>query len=121
MTLKDYNDIGLYDKTGSTCYVSVDGAKAEKSKIKKCSDGYAVGYYSYATEDGIELFMPVNNDYILNMKGFSIKPYHTVEYNASYQSLSSNSAHRYTDNRGSHSDWFCGNTDFLQHRINMDF
>lgn len=121
VTLKDYNDIGLYDKTGSTCYVSVDGAKAEKSKIKKCSDGYAVGYYSYATEDGIELFMPVNNDYILNMKGFSIKPYHTVEYNALYQSLSSNSAHRYTDNRGSHSDWFCGNTDFLQRRINMDF
>ena len=119
VTFKDYNDIGLYNSSGSKNYVSVDGAKGIKSKIKNCCDGFAVGYYSYATEEGMELFMPVNQKYILNMKGFSLKPYHTVSYNAFYQSVSANSDHRYKDKRGDFSDWFCGNTDFLQRSVNM--
>lgn len=121
ISFKDYNDIGLFNSSGNTCYVSVKGAKAVKSEVKKCSDGFAVGYYSYATEDGLELFMPVNQKFILNMKGFSIKPYHTVNYHVYYQSVSSNSSHVLKDERANFDDWFCGNTDFKQIGVNMNF
>ena len=121
VTFKDYNDIGLYNSKGNTCFVSVKGEKAVKSEIKKCSDGFAVGYYSYATEEGMELFMPVNRKYILNMKGFSVKPYHTVNYSAFYQAVGPNSKNLYRSDRGHDSDWFCGNTDFNQIGLNMNY
>ena len=119
VTMKDYNDIGLYTNDGKTNLVSVSGAKAVKSDIKRCAPGFAVGYYSYATEEKMELFMPVNQKYILNMKGFSIKPKHDVWYSAFYQSVSANSKYIIRDNRGHFDDWYCGNTDFLQRGVNM--
>ena len=100
---------------------SVTGAKAKKSVINSCKGGYAVVYYSYATEEGMELFMPVNKNYVLNMKSCSLKPKHTVSYNAFYQSFSSNSKQRIRDNRGSFSDWFFMNSDFRQADLNMNF
>ena len=121
VTFKDYNDIGLFNSKGNTCFVSVKGEKAVKSEIKKCSDGFAVGYYSYATEEGMELFMPVNQKYILNMKGFSVKLYHTVNYSAFYQAVGPNSKNIYRSDRGHDSDWFCGNTDFNQTGLNMNY
>ena len=121
VTFKDYNDIGLYNSKGNTCFVSVKGEKAVKSEIKKCSDGFAVGYYSYATEEGMELFMPVNRKYILNMKGFSVKLYHTVNYSAFYQAVGPNSKNLYRADRGHDDDWFCGNTDFNQIGLNMNY
>ena len=121
VTFKDYNDIGLFNSKGDTCFVSVKGEKAVKSEIKKCSDGFAVGYYSYATEEGMELFMPVNRKYILNMKGFSVKPYHTVNYSAFYQAVGPNSKNLYRADRGHDDDWFCGNTDFNQIGLNMNY
>lgn len=69
----------------------------------------------------MELFMPINQKYILNMKGYSIKPKHTVHYSAFYQSVSANSKLRFRDDRGHFSDWYCGNTDFLQRGLNMNF
>ena len=121
VTCKDYNDIGLYTNDGKTNLVSVKGAKGVKSEIKKCEKGFAVGYYSYATEEGLELFMPVNRKYILNMMSYSIKPKHTVSYNAFYQSVSPNSAHRIRVSKGSFSDWYFMNSDFLQRGLNMNF
>ena len=121
VTFKDYNDIGLFNSKGDTCFVSVKGEKAVKSEIKKCSDGFAVGYYSYATEEGMELFMPVNRKYILNMKGFSVKLYHTVNYSAFYQAVGPNSKNLYRADRGHDDDWFCGNTDFNQIGLNMNY
>ena len=121
ITFKDYNDIGLFNANGTKNLISVKGEKLVKSEIKRCCDGYAVGYYSYATEEGMEVFTPVNQRYILNMKGFSVKIKHTVSYSAFYQSMSSNSDHRFRDNRGYFSDWFCGNTDFLQRGVNMNY
>ena len=78
VSLKDYNDIELLDESGCEKLVSVSGAKACKSTVNSCADGIAVGYYSYATEEKMELFVPVNRKYTLNMKGYSIKPYHTA-------------------------------------------
>ena len=121
VTFKDYNDIGLFTNDGKKNLVSVAGAKAVKSEIKRCLPGYAVGYYSYATEEGMELFVPVNQRYILNMMSYSIKPKHTVSYNAFYQSVSPNSAHRIRADKGSFSDWYFMNSDFLQRGVNMNF
>lgn len=121
VTCKDYNDIGLYTNDGKTNLVSVKGAKGVKSEIKKCEKGFAVGYYSYATEEGLELFMPVNRKYILNMMSYSVKPKHTVSYSAFYQSVSSNCAHRIRVPKGSFSDWYFMNSDFLQRGLNMNF
>ncbi len=121
VSFKDYNDIGLYNSNGKKNLVSVAGAKAEKSVIKNCLDGYAVGYYSYMTEEKMELFMPAGQSYILNMMGFSIKPKHDVWFTAVYQYVSSNSKHRIQDGRGHFSDWYCMNTKFLQRGLNMNF
>ena len=121
VTCKDYNDIGLYTNDGKTNLVSVKGAKGVKSEIKKCEKGFAVGYYSYATEEGLELFMPVNRKYILNMMSYSVKPKHTVSYSAFYQSVSPNSDCRFRDGRGNFSDWYFMNSDFLQRGLNMNY
>ena len=121
VTFKDYNDIGLYSENGKTNFVSVKGAKGVKSEVKKCAKGFAVGYYSYATEEGMELFMPVNRKYILNMMSYSVKPKHTVTYSAFYQSVSSNSDCRFRDGRGNFSDWYFMNSDFLQRGVNMNY
>ena len=121
VTCKDYNDIGLYTNDGKTNLVSVKGAKGVKSEIKKCEKGFAVGYYSYATEEGLELFMPVNRKYILNMMSYSVKPKHTVSYSAFYQSVSPNSDCRFRDGRGNFSDWYFMNSDFLQRGVNMNY
>ena len=121
ITMKDYNDIGLYTADGKTNLVSVKGAKAESSVVNNCKEGYAVGYYSYATEEKMELFVPVNKKYILNMMSYSIKPKHTVSYSAFYQSVSSNTEHRFRDDRGHFSDWYFMNSDFLQRGVNMNY
>ena len=121
VSFKDYNDIDLFTHDGKKNLVSVAGAKAVKSEIKRCLPGYAVGYYSYAAEEGMELFVPVNQRYILNMMSYSIKPKHTVSYNAFYQSVSPNSAHRIRADKGSFSDWYFMNSDFLQRGVNMNF
>jgi hypothetical protein len=121
VSFKDYNDIGLYSSDAKTKFVSVSGKKVERSVINQCAPGFAVGYYSYATEEKMELFMPVNQQYILNMKGYSIKPKHDVWYKAFYQSVGPNSSRRIKDARGSFSDWFFMNTKFLQKSIDMRF
>ena len=121
VSFKDFNDIGLYSSDAKTKFVSVSGKKVERSVINQCAPGFAVGYYSYATEEKMELFMPVNQQYILNMKGYSIKPKHDVWYNAVYQSVGPNSSYRIKEARGSFSDWFFMNTKFLQKSINMNF
>ena len=121
VTMKDYNDIGLYNNNGKHNFISVKGAKGVKSEIKYCEKGFAAGYYSYATEEGMELFMPVNQKYILNMMSYSIKPKHTVSYSAFYQSVSPNSDCRFRDGRGNFSDWYFMNSDFLQRGVNMNY
>ena len=84
-----YNDIGLrLDSKKGTRVISIDGHYVGKSDIDSCKDGYAAAYYSYATEEKMELFMPVGRTYNISMKSYSKKPYHRCEYWAYYEYFS---------------------------------
>ena len=81
-----YNDIGLrLDSKKGQRVISIDGHYVGKSDIASCNGGYAAGYYSYATEEKMELFMPVGRTYNISMKSYSKKPYHRCEYWAYYE------------------------------------
>ena len=81
-----YNDIGLRlnSKKGERV-INIDGHYVGKSDIRSCDEGYAAAYYSYATEEKMELFMPVGRKYNISMKSYSKKPYHRCEYWAYYE------------------------------------
>ena len=73
-----FNDIKIGDA------VDVEGSRIGKSKLVTCKPGYAVRYYSYATEVKMELFCNVADSYNFKMRSYSKKPYHHVEYWAYY-------------------------------------
>lgn len=89
-----YNDIGLRleSKKGERV-INIEGHVFGKSDVKSCNKGYAAGYYSYVTEEKMDLFMPINRKYNISMKSYSKKPYHRCEYWAYYEFLA-------LDNRG---------------------
>ena len=90
-----FNDLGLrLESKNGTRVVNVEGHLLGKSDIKQCDSEYAVGYYSYITEEKMELFMPINRKYNISMKSYSKKPRHRCEYWAYYQFNA-------LDNRGS--------------------
>ena len=95
MSFFGFNDLGLRigSKKGQRV-VNVEGHILGKSDILDCENKYAVGYYSYVTEEKMELFMPVGGTYNISMKSYSKKPRHRCEYWAYYQFIS-------PDNRGS--------------------
>jgi hypothetical protein len=81
-----YNDIGLRLESKKGTRVSkIDGHYVGKSDIGDCNLCYAAGYYSYATEEKMELFMPIYRKYNISMKSYSKKPYHRCEYWAYYE------------------------------------
>ena len=81
-----YNDIGLRlnSKKGKRV-ININGHVFGKSDVESCDGGYAAGYYSYATEEKMDIFMPVNKKYNISMKSYSKKPYHRCEYWAYYE------------------------------------
>ena len=89
-----FNDLGLrLDSKKGRRVVNVEGHVLGKSDIEDCEKEYAVGYYSYVTEEKMELFMPIGRKYNISMKSYSKKPRHRCEYWAYYQFIS-------LDNRG---------------------
>ena len=89
-----FNDLGLrLDSKKGRRVVNVEGHILGKSDVEDCEQGYAVGYYSYVTEEKMELFMPIGRKYNISMKSYSKKPRHRCEYWAYYQFIS-------LDNRG---------------------
>ena len=81
-----FNDLGLrLDSKKGRRVVNVEGHVFGKSDIEDCEKEYAVGYYSYVTEEKMELFMPIGRKYNISMKSYSKKPRHRVEYWAYYQ------------------------------------
>lgn len=81
-----YNDIGLrLDSKNGTRVINIEGHYVGKSDIHDCYKGYAAGYYSYITEEKMEVFMPINKKYNISMKSYSKKPYHRCEYWAYYE------------------------------------
>jgi len=84
-----YNDIGLrLDSKKGKRVIDIDGHYLGKSDIDSCKAGYAAGYYSYVSEEKMELFMPVGRTYNISMKSYSKKPYHRCEYWAYYEFFS---------------------------------
>ena len=86
----DVNSIMNKIKSGdilSTSYiVNVAGHTLGRSDVTHCEPGCAVGYYSYVTEEKMELFLPINHKYKLSMKCYSKKPIdHRIEYTAYYR------------------------------------
>ena len=80
-----FNDLGLrLDSSKGQRIVNVEGHLVGKSDIKECSPDCAVGYYSYITEEKMELYFPVGRKYNISMKSYSKKPRHRVEYWADY-------------------------------------
>lgn len=81
-----YNDIGLrLDSKKGRRVINIDGHYVGKSDIDSCDAGYAAAYYSYVTEEKMELFMPIGRTYNISMKSYSKKPYHRCEYWAYYE------------------------------------
>ena len=81
-----FNDLGLrLDSKKGRRVVNVEGHLFGKRDIEDCEKEYAVGYYSYVTEEKMELFMPIGRKYNISMKSYSKKPRHRVEYWAYYQ------------------------------------
>lgn len=94
MSFFGFNDLGLrLDSKKGRRVVNVEGHVLGKSDIEDCENKYAVGYYSYVTEEKMELFMPVGAKYNISMKSYSKKPRHRCEYWAYYQFIA-------LDNRG---------------------
>ena len=81
-----YNDLGLRlnNKNGKRV-INIEGHYLGKSDVLSCNKGYAAAYYSYATEEKMEIFMPVGRTYNISMKSYSKKPYHRCEYWAYYE------------------------------------
>ena len=82
-----YNDVKIYEPNGSKV-VDVEGFVFGKSEVRKCSDNFAAGYYSYATEEKMELYLPVNNEYKVSFKSYSKKLRHLVTYDTYCQYIS---------------------------------
>ena len=79
-----YNSVQVEDEAKKTV-VDVDGHVFGKSDVRKCESKYAVGYYSYITEEKMELYLPVNNKYKVSFKSYSKKLRHLVKYNTFIQ------------------------------------
>ena len=74
-----YNDLKL--EQGDAVRVSVSGKLIGKSSVLQCDGGYAAGYYSYLTEEKMELFFPVDTEYKLTAKSYSKKFYlHDINF-----------------------------------------
>ena len=121
MSFKDFNDVGLYenDGKGAKKVVQLDGTKFGWSTIKQCDDGYAIGYYSYDIEEKVELFAPVNHNYIVNMQSFSKKPWHDVTFFANYYFIGPNKDGRQRLSINSYSDTVAFDSDFVQKGANF--
>ena len=122
-----FNDIGLHLDTGhgTKRVVSVDGHVKGRSDVKQCNAGYAVGYYSYTTEEKMELFIPIKTKFIINMKSFSAKPLHKVSYESKLTLLGTRSDGRiYTKNSwvvATYSAYVALNSDQVQRGINLNY
>ena len=87
MSFKGFNDCGLYE--GNSRKINVTGKVVGRSDIDNMGGRYAAGYYSYVTEEKMEIFFPLGT-YKITMKDFSKKPYHTMSYQAYRQYISVN-------------------------------
>lgn len=73
-------------KAESNIKVNMEGFLIGPSKVHRCDAGYAVGYYSYATGEKVELFFNVDEVFAMEYESFSKKMWeHKVTYDLYYQ------------------------------------
>lgn len=109
MSFDGMNDLGL--RVNGTKHVDVSGTVLGKSTVVQCDKGYAVGYYSYITEEDMELFMPAEVQYNISMKDYSKKPYHEFSYTAYYQYISPHAEGKMKSQKDHFEDWAMFNSD----------
>jgi hypothetical protein len=81
-----FNDLKLHKESiDGDVAVNIEGHVLGRSDMKHCETGYAAGYYSYVSEEKMELFFPVDVKYGLAMKSYSKKVSHVIEYRLCYQ------------------------------------
>ena len=115
MSFFGYNDVQVKDANGKQ-RVNVEGHLLGKSDIRQCDQGFAAGYYSYATEEKMELFFPVNGSYKVSFKSYSKKIRHLVTYNTYCQYITAMSKKQNLPS-GSEKVWF--NSDRVDKTINV--
>jgi hypothetical protein len=83
-----FNDVQVYDvNNNNNKVVDVSGHVLGKSDVLKCDPGYAVGYYSYITEEKMELYLPLNKKLNVSFKSYSKKLHHDVNYKTVLQNI----------------------------------
>ena len=102
MSFTGFNDCGLYK--GNEREINITGKILGRSDIDNMGGRYAAGYYSYATEEKMEIFFPLGT-YKITMKDYSKKPYHTMSYKAYRQYISVNDNGETKHMVDSFSDW----------------
>lgn len=116
-----YNDVQVYDLSGNKV-VDVSGHVFGKSDVKSCNPNIAVGYYSYITEEKMELYLPVNTKYKVSFKSYSKKLRHSVIYETAVQYVTAHNTTATNDGNsklpsGSTHAWF--NSDRVDIHINV--
>ncbi len=80
MVLDGFNDLKIYEE--NTLIADIEGYVWGKSEVHKYTSHIAMGYYSYTTEERIEVFLPVDRPFSINYKDYSKKFYHQYTFNA---------------------------------------
>ena len=124
MSFINFNDLSLYvlQGGGTRRVVKLSGYVGLDSDIDQCDDGYALGYYVYMTEERAEIFMPVEQDYVINFKNFSMKTGYKTVFGARYICVGSNEMHleRFTrEGCWNNSENF--NSELMQRTVNYHF
>ncbi len=102
MSFTGFNDCGLY--LDDQRKINVTGTLLGRSDVDNMDGRFAAGYYSYATEEKMEIFFPLGK-YKITMKDFSKKPYHTMSYAAYRQYISVNEKGETKHQVDSFNDW----------------
>lgn len=79
-----YNDLAVRNSKGLKL-VDIEGYVLGRSDVKQCDQRFACGYYSYITEEKMELYLPINEDYKVSFKSYSKKLRHKVSYDVTVQ------------------------------------
>ena len=103
MSFFGYNDAKV--TVGQTKVLDIEGYVLGKSDVKKCDQGYACGYYSYITEEKMELYLPVNESLKVSFKSYSKKLRHEVSYQTFCQYITATTKKQNLP-KGSEKVWF---------------
>lgn len=117
MSFLGFNDAKLY--LNGNKKVDIEGFTFGKSEIRLASPGFAAGYYSYATEERLEVFFPLNHGYKIEMKDYSKKPYHTFNYWAYVQYFSVGPNGQTKRQVDYFEDWTCFNSKRYPRNVNV--